>query len=365
MAFERHQVSNFGAGPAALPLSVLETAQRELLNFRGTGMSVMEISHRHAAYSELQEQTEGLFRQLLGIPSNYKVLFLQGGASLQFSMIPMNFLTEGKTASYFMTGSWSEKAFNEAKLLGEARMATTSKEAGYRHIPKVDESSWDANDAYVHLTSNNTIFGSQWQSYPHTGQVPLVADMSSDILSRPIPVQEFALIYAGAQKNLGPSGVTMVVIREDLLEANRRDIPTMLRYDVHAKNDSRYNTPPTLAVYLLGLVLQWVKDEGGLDVIASRNNAKAKLVYDAMDESHDFYRPYVDKGSRSNMNVTFRLADEELEKPFLAAAKQSGLIGLGGHRSVGGCRASLYNAVTMQDCQRLVEFMQDFQSRNS
>lgn len=365
MGFERTQVANFGAGPAALPTSVLEKAQRELLNFHGTGMSIMEMSHRHAAYSELQERTEQLFRELLNIPSNYKVLFLQGGASLQFSMIPMNFLTEGKTASYLMTGSWSEKAFKEAQMIGEARMTASSKELGYREIPEVDESAWVASDAYVHLTSNNTIIGSQWQSYPQTGDVPLIADMSSDILSRPIPVSQFGLIYAGAQKNLGPSGVTVVVIREDLLERNRRDIPTMLRYDIHAKNDSRYNTPPTLAVYLLGLVMEWAKEQGGVAEISAKNAVKARLVYQTIDESQGFYNGYVNSNSRSTMNVTFRLQDEDLEKLFLTEAKSAGLIGLGGHRSVGGCRASLYNAVALEDCQRLVEFMKSFQAQHS
>lgn len=364
MEFDRQQVANFGAGPAALPTQVLEKAQTELLNFRGTGMSVMEISHRHAAYSQLQAQTEARFRELMQVPANYKVLFLQGGASLQFSMIPMNFLTEGKTASYLMTGSWSEKAYQEARLLGDARMSVTSKESGYREIPALDESAWSSTDAYVHLTSNNTIYGSQWQTYPDTSPIPLVADMSSDILSRPIPIEKFALLYAGAQKNLGPSGVTVVVIRDDLLEQNRRDIPTMLRYDIHAKNDSRYNTPPTLAVYLLGLVLEWASEQGGVEEIAIRNEAKANLVYNAIDNSSGFYQGYVSEGSRSRMNATFRLKDEELEKTFLADAKQTGLIGLGGHRSVGGCRVSLYNAVTIADCERLVEFMETFRIKH-
>jgi len=364
MGFERSQVANFGAGPAALPMSVLEKAQSELLNFHNTGMSVMEMSHRDPAYAEVQEKAEALLRELLHIPSQYKVLFLQGGASLQFSMIPFNFLQAGRTASYALTGSWSEKAYEEAKKLGEARVAGSSQSNGYRHIPSPSEIAVQTDDAYLHVTSNNTIFGSQWQSFPDSGQVPLIADMSSDILSRSIPVEQFALIYAGAQKNLGPSGVTLVVVREDLLERNRRDIPTMLRYDIHAKNDSRYNTPPTFAVYLLGLVLDWVKEQGGVEAISLRNEAKAQEIYEVIDQSEGFYRGYVEPGSRSRMNVTFRISDESLEKPFLAGAKEAGLIGLDGHRSVGGCRASLYNAVSLDDCKRLSSYMKSFQQQH-
>ena len=364
MGFERSQVANFGAGPAALPMSVLAKAQSELLNFQDTGMSVMEISHRDPAYAQVQAKAEALLRELLQIPSQYKVLFLQGGASLQFSMIPFNFLKAGKTASYVMTGSWSEKAYEEASKLGEVRTAASSQSDGYRHIPGPSEIAVQADDAYLHVTSNNTIFGSQWQSFPDFGQVPLIADMSSDILSRPIPVEQFALIYAGAQKNLGPSGVTVVVVRDDLLDLGRRDIPTMLRYDIHAKNDSRYNTPPTFAVYLLSLVLEWAKEQGGVEAIALRNEAKAQEIYSTIDESEGFYRGYVDPGSRSRMNVTFRLADEALEKSFLVGARAEGLIGLEGHRSVGGCRASLYNAVSLDDCKRLSSYMKVFQQQH-
>ncbi|MCF8564518.1 3-phosphoserine/phosphohydroxythreonine transaminase [Alicyclobacillus tolerans] len=364
MPFEREQASNFGAGPAAIPTPVLEQAQAELLNFRGTGMSIMEISHRNQAYAKVQEEAEASLRDLLSIPTNYRVLFLQGGASLQFSMIPMNWLSAGQTAGYVLTGSWSEKAQKEAALFGTVRVAASTKEEGYKRIPNVQEIALDANDRYLHITSNNTIFGSQWAEYPDTGHVPLIADMSSDILSRPIPVEKFGLIYAGAQKNLGPSGLTVVIVRDDLVEAANKELPTMLRYDIHAKNDSRYNTPPTFGIYMLSLVLQWAKERGGVSAIARENEAKAGLIYDAIDNSQGFYNGYVAPDSRSKMNVTFRLATEELEKVFLDEAKASGLIGLNGHRSVGGCRASLYNAVSIKDCERLAAFMLDFQKRN-
>ena len=365
MAMERHEVSNFGAGPAAMPTSVLEKAQQELLNFRGTGMSVMEISHRHAAYSEVQAEAESLVRELLRVPSNYRVLFLQGGASLQFATVPMNLLNKHQTAAYVLTGSWSDKAMDEAKRYGEVRVAGSSKPDGYRYIPALSNLDINPNDAYVHLTSNNTIYGSQWNEFPDTGDVPLIADMSSDIMSRPFDIERFGLIYGGAQKNLGPAGVTLVIVRDDLVDRANRDIPTMLRYDVHVKNDSRYNTPPTFGVYLLGLVLQWIKQEGGVDGLAQRNEEKADVVYQAIDKSSGFYQGYVRPDSRSRMNVTFRLQNESLEKAFLDGAKQAGMVGLGGHRSVGGCRASLYNAVSISDCERLVSFMNQFQANHA
>lgn len=357
------RADNFNAGPAALPREVLERAQRELLNFEGTGMSVMELSHRSKTYEAVQERAEALLRELLSIPPEYRVLFLQGGASLQFAMVPMNFLKPGQTAAYVRTGSWSEKAEKEAAALGQVRVAASTEEGGYRRIPGMGEIQVAPDDAYLHITSNNTIEGTQWHEFADTGQVPLVADMSSDILSRPIPVEKFGLIYAGAQKNLGPSGVTVVILREAWLEHARRDIPTMLRYDIHAKNRSLYNTPPTFAIYLLGLVLEWAREQGGVAALADRNERKARIVYEAIDQSEGFYTGHAEPPSRSRMNITFRCPTPDLDQRFAAEAKEAGLVGLAGHRSVGGLSASLYNAVSEASCTRLAEFMQDFRRR--
>lgn len=364
MKLQTKRAYNFNAGPSALPISVLEKAQQELIDFRGTGMSVMELSHRSKAYEEVHNQAISNLRELLSIPENYEVLFLQGGASLQFSMIPMNFLQSGKQAAYVMTGSWSEKAFKETSLFGEAYQAASTKDDKYRSIPKLDELQYKEDDAYVHITSNNTIYGTQWQEYPDTGNVPLIADMSSDILSRPIDVSKFALIYAGAQKNLGPSGVTVVIIRKDFLEQANTNIPTMLKYSTQAKNNSLYNTPPTFGIYMLGEVLNWAQELGGIEAITELNEKKAKLVYDAIDSSEGFYIGHAEADSRSLMNITFNLKDEELEKKFLEQAKQEGFVGVNGHRSIGGCRVSTYNAVPYEACQAFSEFMVKFQKEN-
>ena len=355
---------NFNAGPSALPLEVLQKAQAELVDFKGTGMSVMELSHRSAAFEEVHNEAIANLRQLYEIPENYEVLFLQGGASLQFSMIPMNFLNEGQKASYIQTGAWSEKAFAEAKLFGTPVEAASSKSNNYKNIPALSDIQIDEDSAYLHLTSNNTIFGTQWKTFPTTGDVPLIADMSSDILSKKIDVSKFAMIYAGAQKNLGPSGVTVVIIRKDFLEKANSTIPTMLKYSTHSKNNSLYNTPPTFGIYMLGEVLKWVKAEGGLEAIEQRNEEKAKYIYDVIDNSNGFYFGHATEDSRSLMNITFRVADEELEKKFLAEAKTAGFVGLNGHRSVGGCRASAYNAVPVETCKALAEFMVKFQQDN-
>lgn len=352
---------NFNAGPSALPLAVLEKAQKELIDFRGTGMSVMELSHRSAAYEEVHNNAVALLKELLSIPENYEVLFLQGGASLQFSMIPMNFLQSEQKAGYIMTGSWSEKAFSEAKAFGDAYQVGSTKDDHYRRIPQVDELQCSPTDAYLHLTSNNTIFGTQWKDFPNTGDIPLIADMSSDILSKPIDISKFALIYAGAQKNLGPSGVTLVIIRKDMIDKANTNIPTMLKYSTHSKNNSMYNTPPTFGIYMLGEVLSWAKSIGGINEIARRNEEKANLIYRTIDESNGFYIGHAKIGSRSLMNITFRLKDEELEKKFLVDAKNEGFVGVNGHRSVGGCRASTYNAVTYEACKAFSEFMVHFQ----
>ncbi|MEI3614158.1 3-phosphoserine/phosphohydroxythreonine transaminase [Pseudogracilibacillus sp. SO30301A] len=356
---------NFNAGPSALPTAVLEKAQQELTNFQGTGMSVMELSHRSKTFEDVHNEAITRFKKLYAIPDDYEVVFLQGGASLQFSMIPMNFLTQDHKAGYIMTGSWSEKAFKETKFFGEAYHIASSKEDQYRSIPEISANDFDANDAYVHLTSNNTIYGTQWQAFPDTGQVPLIADMSSDIMSKAIDINNFDMIYAGAQKNLGPSGVTVAIIRKSLLKKANKNLPSMLSYQTYVDKNSLYNTPPTFAIYMLGEVLKWIELQGGLEAIASNNEEKAKYIYDAIDNSNGFYVGHAEKNSRSLMNITFRVQNEELEKKFLAEAAEEGFVGLNGHRSVGGCRASTYNAVPPEACLALSEFMKDFQQKNS
>lgn len=358
-------VYNFNAGPSALPSAALKKAQEELINFRGTGMSVMELSHRSAAYEEVHNEAIARLKKLLSIPDSYEILFLQGGASLQFSMIPMNFLTAEKKAAYVMTGSWAKKAFAEAGLFGQPYEAANAKENNFAKIPSIDELIYSEDDAYVHLTSNETIGGIQWKDFPNTGDVPLIADMSSDILSKPIDVSKFGLIYAGAQKNLGPSGVTVVIIRKDLIEQANPNVPTMLKYSTHADTNSLFNTPPTFGIYMLGEVLRWIEELGGLNVLTKQNEDKAQLIYKTIDQSNGFYTGHAEPESRSLMNITFRLANDTLEKKFLDEAKQVGFVGLNGHRSVGGCRASIYNSVPVEACEALSEFMIQFQKNNS
>ncbi|MEG0385322.1 3-phosphoserine/phosphohydroxythreonine transaminase [Solibacillus cecembensis] len=364
MTVTSNRAYNFNAGPSALPLEVLQKAQAELVDFKETGMSVMELSHRSATFEAVHNEAIARLRKLYDIPENYEVLFLQGGASLQFTMIPMNFLAQDQKASYIQTGAWSEKAFKEAKFFGTPVEAASTKANNYKNIPTVEEIQVEQNAAYVHLTSNNTIFGTQWKTFPTTGDVPLIADMSSDILSKKVDISNFAMIYAGAQKNLGPSGVTVVIIRKDFLEKANPNIPTMLKYDTHVANNSLYNTPPTFGIYMLGEVLKWVEEQGGVDTIEKRNEEKAKLIYDAIDQSNGFYYGHATEDSRSLMNITFRVADEALEKKFLAEAKEAGFVGLNGHRSVGGCRASAYNSVPVETCQALADFMVKFQQDN-
>ncbi len=351
---------NFNAGPAALPEWALQEAQKELLNFRNTGMSVMELSHRSKDYEAVHNEAKSLLTSLLSIPEDYEILFLQGGASLQFSMIPMNLVQEGQTAYYALTGSWSEKALKEAQKLCKTEVAVSSKENSYKNIPALDGASIPSDAAYLHITSNNTIYGTQWQQFPTGLNVPLIADMSSDILCKPLNIEQFDLIYAGAQKNLGPSGVTVVIIKKDLLSRASDSLPTMLNYNTHAKNNSLYNTPPTFGIYLLSLVLKWVTNEGGLEALAKRNNEKAALLYNEIDNSEGFYNGHAELDSRSNMNVTFTLNSEDATKAFLAQAKEAGFVGLNGHRSVGGCRASIYNAVPFENVERLAQFMNEF-----
>lgn len=355
---------NFNAGPAALPLEVLQKAQEQFVEYQGIGMSIMEISHRSSHYEQLNDETQSLLKELFAIPDGYKVLFLQGGASTQFAMIPMNFLKAGQTAAYVHTGAWADKALKEAKLFGETAVVASSEADKFTRIPDLSGLKLPENTAYLHITSNETIEGSQYQSYPDTGNVPLIGDMSSDILSRPVDISKFAMIYAGAQKNLGPSGVTVVILREDMLEDLPKHIPAMLKYEIHAKNNSLYNTPPVYSVYMVNLVLKWIKDNGGVAAMERRNREKTDLIYKAIDGSGGFYQGVVDPAYRSIMNITFRMKDEELEKKFVKESEANGFVGLKGHRSVGGLRASTYNAVPYEACKALADFMADFQQRN-
>jgi phosphoserine aminotransferase len=355
---------NFYAGPATLPLPVLEEAQRELLNFHSTGMSVLEISHRAKAYDEIHHQAEARLKKLLDLGDDFRVLFLQGGASTQFAMVPMNFLTPEKKADYIITGAWAKKAMDEAVRYGQVNVAASTKEENFKRIPDQKELKLSPDAAYIHLTSNNTIFGTQWQSFPDFGHTPIVADMSSDMLSRPFNAKKFGLIYAGAQKNLGPAGVTVVIIRRDFAETAATDLPTMLKYETHLKSDSLYNTPPVFSIYLLNLVLKWLESLGGLEAMAKKNQEKAALIYQEIDDSAGYYRGHAEAGSRSLMNITFRLPNEDLEKKFVAESTEKGLIGLKGHRSVGGLRASVYNAMPLEGAKALADFMRDFRKNN-
>jgi len=355
---------NFNAGPAALPLEVLLEAQEQFVNYAGAGMSIMEMSHRSGIYEQLNAETQSLMRELLNIPDNYHVLFLQGGASTQFAMVPLNLLTGGRVAAYVETGSWASKALKEAKLIGETAVVATSKPEEYRRMPDLSGLVLPDNAAYVHVTSNETIQGTQFKSFPDTGGVPLVADMSSDIMSRPIDVSKFGIIYAGAQKNLGPSGVTVVIIRDDLAYVAPEHVPTMLRYETHVKDKSLYNTPPTFSVYMVNLVLKWIKAKGGVEAIEKANAEKAAVIYEEIDRSGGFYRGFAHPDSRSPMNITFRIADEALEPVFVKESEKEGFVGLKGHRSVGGLRASAYNAVPLESCKALAEFMADFRRRH-
>ena len=357
---------NFNAGPAGLPLPALERARDELLDYRGSGMSIMEHSHRGKEYEAVHDEAIALLTRLLGIPETHQVLFLQGGASHQFAMVPMNFLPKDGSADYVVTGTWGEKALDEAKIVGSPRVAGTTigPDKRYTRIPKQAELQLDPRAAYVHITSNNTIFGTQWHAWPQVGQVPLVADMSSDFLWRPTDVSRFALIYAGAQKNLGPSGVTVVIIRKDFMGTGRKDIPKILRFTTFAENNSLYNTPPTFAIYLTRNVLAWIEEQGGLVAMERRNTEKAELLYNALDRMSGFYRAPVEKAARSTMNIVFRLPTEELDDRFVAEAKKQRMVGLKGHRSAGGIRVSAYNAVSPGDIRTLVSFMESFAKAN-
>lgn len=358
-----HRAHNFNAGPAGLPLEVMQQAQAELLDYKGTGMSIMEMSHRSKEFEAMLNETEADLRELLNIPSNYKVLFMQGGASLQFSMIPMNLRPAGASADYIVTGAWSKKALQEAQKLGPTRVAADTKASNYSTLPA--SLDLDPKATYLYYCSNETIHGVEFFQEPQPpAGVELVCDASSDFMSRPLDVTRYAYLYAGAQKNIGPAGVVVGILREDLLERVPANLPVMLDYKVQVENHSLYNTPPCFAIYMVGLVMKWIKKLGGLTAIEARNRAKADLLYQTIDASGGFYRGHAAPEARSRMNVTFRLPSEELEAQFVSEAKKLNMIGLKGHRSVGGLRASIYNAVELSDVQMLVDFMKDFQKRN-
>lgn len=358
------QTWNFYAGPAVLPAAALERAKAEIPNWERTGMSVMETSHRSKEYDVVHHEAMDLIKSLLALDDDHEVLFIQGGASLQFAMLPMNFIPKGGSADYVITGSWSQKALKEANIVAKGRVAASGEGGGFTRIPTQDDYDLDPNAAYVHITSNNTIKGTQFHEFPETGDVPLVADMSSDILWRPIDANRFSLIYAGAQKNIGPSGVTIVIVRKSWLENVNQGLPTMLSYATFSAKESLYNTPPTFAIYMVRNVLEWVKDEGGLTAMESRNRAKGDRLYGVIAANPGFYSCPVADDSRSYMNVVFRLPSEDLEAAFVAEAKAAGMVGLKGHRSVGGCRASIYNAMPGEGVEVLAQFMEEFARRN-
>jgi phosphoserine aminotransferase len=358
------RIYNFNPGPATLPLPVLERAGRELTDYRQKGMSILEMSHRSPEYSQVHKEALELFKKLQGVPKNFKLLFLGGGTTLQFSMVPLNLLHGGKSCDYVLSGAWAKKAYADARKVGKVNVVFDGEADNYASLPEPDELRPDPRAAYLHMTSNETIGGIQWRDWPETGGVPIVCDMSSDILSRRLPCDKFGIIYAGAQKNLGPSGVTVVAIRDDILDRCAEDLTAYLSYRTHAKKDSLYNTPPVFAVYLMKLTLEWVEENGGIQAAERWARERSALVYDAIDESDGFYKSPVLEKNRSKMNVVFRLGSEELEARFIQAAAGQGMGGLKGHRSVGGCRASMYNAMPMEGARALSDFMQTFAKKN-
>ncbi|GAB4296676.1 MAG: 3-phosphoserine/phosphohydroxythreonine transaminase [Ignavibacteriaceae bacterium] len=358
------RIYNFSAGPAVLPEEVLLEAQKDLFALPGVGMSVLEISHRSKTFDSIISEAKENLKKLLDIPDDYSILFLQGGASLQFSMVPLNLMPPKNKADYIVTGSWSKKAVKEAKRVGSVNIASSTEESKFNRIPEQSELNLDPGASYVHFTSNNTIYGTQFHSEPDTGSVPLVCDASSDILHKKIDVKKYALIYAGAQKNMGPAGVTLVIIRKDMLERSQDSLHTMLNYKTHADAGSLYNTPTTFGIYIIQLVTRWLLKNGGLEKMYQINKQKADILYKCIDESGGFYRGHAEKGSRSLMNVTFNLPNEELEKKLVDEATKAGFSGLKGHRSVGGLRASIYNAFPVKGVEELAAFMKEFQKRN-
>lgn len=358
-----NRIYNFNAGPAALPLSVLEEIQESFLSFKGSGMSITEISHRSKQFDDVINDAVARTKRLLNLGDNYHVLFLQGGASLQFCMIPMNFLPEGQSADYVNTGTWSTKAIKEVEIQNKkCETVASSDDRDYCYIPK--NISFNKDAAYAHITSNNTIKGTQWDQFPDTGDVPLIADMSSDIMSKKFDISPFGMIYAGAQKNIGPAGVCMAIVRDDMLKRVPEDLPSMLKYTTYSSKNSMYNTPPCFAIYTIDLVLKWLEETvGGIEKIEEINRKKAGILYNLFDTS-EFFRGTADKDSRSLMNVTFRLPSEDLEQRFIKTAQENGFGGLKGHRSVGGCRASIYNATSLEAIETLVDFMKTFEKEN-
>ena len=350
---------NFNAGPSAMPEDVLKEAQAEFLNYQDTGMGIIEMSHRSKEYDAMHQETKALLRELMEIPDNYEILFIQGGGSTQFMMTAANFLK--KKAAYVNTGVWAKKAMAEAKFFGEAYEAASSADRNHSYIPQ--EFVIEPDTDYIHLTANNTIYGTEYPEFPKF-DIPVICDMSSDILSRKVNVADFDLIYAGAQKNLGPAGVVIVIVKKAFLETARTELPTMLKYSTFAEKDSLYNTPPVFAIYMVNKTLHWIKNQGGVDAVAANNIAKANLIYAVIDNSNGFYKGHADKAYRSLMNITFNLATPEMEKDFIEQGKAAGFIGINGHRSVGGCRASTYNAVPMEACAALAEFMKQYQKEH-
>jgi len=360
----KERIYNFSAGPAIIPEDVLKEARENLFSLPGVGMSVLEISHRSKTFDAIHAEANQNLRTLLGISADYEILYLQGGASLQFSMVPLNLMPPKNKADYILTGAWSKKAQKEAKRVGAVNVAATTEAENFKRIPKQSELKLDPDASYVHYTSNNTIFGTEWSSEPEVGNVPLVCDASSDILSRKIDVNKYALIYAGAQKNMGPSGVTFIIIRKDMLERSSDALHTMLNYKIHVENQSLYNTPSVFGIYIIQLVTKWLIKNGGLDAMYKTNVEKANHIYNAIDNSGGYYKGHADKDSRSLMNLTFRLPSEDLEKKFIAEATAADFNGLKGHRSVGGLRASIYNAFPTKGCADLADFMKEFQKKN-
>lgn len=358
------RIYNFSAGPAMLPEEVLKEAAEEMLDYRGCGMSVMEMSHRSKVYQQIIDEAEADLRKLVGIPDNYRVLFLQGGATLQFGMIPMNLMTVNKKADYINSGVWTKKAMQDAKFFGQVNVAGSSEDAQFKHVPDVHNLKLDPEADYVYMCDNNTIYGTKFKEYPDTGKVPLICDMSSCFLSEPIDVKKFGMIYAGAQKNVGPAGVTIIIIRDDLVERSKElPLPVYLRYAPHVENGSMYNTPPTYGIYICGKVFKWLLATGGLEKRKELNEAKAKILYDYLDSS-SFYKPSVEKNSRSLMNVTFRTPSDELDAAFLEGAKKYKFTNLKGHRSTGGLRASIYNAMPIEGVKALVKYMKEFEEEH-
>ncbi len=358
------RIYNFSAGPGVLPEEVLLEAQKDFYSYKGEGLSVMEMSHRSKTYGEIIADAEKDLRALLNVSEDYAVMFLQGGATLQFSMVPLNIMPPNNKADYINTGAWSKKAIKEAKRVGEVNIAATSEDSNFNYIPKQDTLNLTSDASYVHFTSNNTIFGTEFKTEPEVGDVPLVCDASSDILSKPIDVNKYGIIYAGAQKNMGPAGAALVIVKKTLLERSPETLHTYLNYNTHAEKGSMYNTPPTFTIYIMGLVYKWLLNNGGLEAMQKVNETKAKMLYDAIDNSDGYYKGSAAKEDRSLMNVTFNLQSEELEKKFITEAAAKDFSGLKGHRSVGGIRASIYNAFPTKGVEELVQFMEDFKKNN-